>query len=80
MSVTLADLTELLAESPAQVVPAEADSMFALDSLALTWMIHLIEERYGIAADPDDEALSGLTTVRAMHAHLCGLAMDRSDA
>ena len=34
-----------------------------LDSVELAWLLHAVEQRYGVALDLDDVALLGMTTV-----------------
>lgn len=39
------------------------DEEFVLDSLALTWVLYVLKEHYGLAPDPEDPRLSGDTTI-----------------
>ncbi|SDW62460.1 hypothetical protein SAMN05421504_1011081 [Amycolatopsis xylanica] len=39
------------------------DTELVLDSLGLVWFLHLLELRHGIALDPDDEHVTGVTSV-----------------
>jgi hypothetical protein len=34
-----------------------------IDSLELAWLVHAVEERYGVELDVDDETLLEMTTV-----------------
>ena len=40
------------------------DAELALDSLGLVWLLHEVEQRYGLAVEPTDEEAAGLTSVR----------------
>ncbi|HST49294.1 acyl carrier protein [Jatrophihabitans sp.] len=43
---------------------------FVLDSLALTWVLYQVQESYGLEPDPDDERISGLTSIERMAGYL----------
>ena len=43
---------------------------FVLDSLALTWVQYQVQESFGLEPDPDDERISGLTTIERMAEYL----------
>lgn len=34
-----------------------------VDSLELAWLVHQVEQRYGVTLDLDDDALTGMSTV-----------------
>ena len=34
-----------------------------IDSLELAWLVHQVEQRYGVALDLDDDALARMSTV-----------------
>ncbi|WP_018349608.1 hypothetical protein [Longispora albida] len=62
MNVDRETLIELLAgygDRPA----AEVDDR--LDSLDLAWLVHAVEQRYGVRLDLPDATLAGMTTVDA---------------
>jgi len=66
------ELRELLLSNSAvglapDVGPAD---VFVLDSLALTWVLYQVQESYGLEPDPDDERLSGPTSIERMAAYL----------
>lgn len=66
-------LHELLSGPEVLGTPVEPDEPFVLESLALTWLVHLLEERFGLDADPDDSRMSGTTNEAAMWEYLSGL-------
>lgn len=43
---------------------------FVLDSLALTWVLYQVQESFGLEPDPDDERVSGLTSIARMADYL----------
>ncbi|GAB1690769.1 hypothetical protein [Krasilnikovia sp. M28-CT-15] len=70
--LTLRALAELLAEAPVlDTVPAsDPDQPFVLDSLGLTWLVHLLEDKHGITVDLDDSQLREPTTLRRLLGHV----------
>jgi acyl carrier protein len=59
------DVVAMLAATAGRGPDAAAEQ---LDSLALAWLVHEFERRYGIPLDPDDDVLSRMTTVsEAVH-------------
>jgi acyl carrier protein len=48
------------------------DAELALDSLGLVWLLHEVEQRYGLVAEPTDEEVAGLTSVRRIADYLRG--------
>ncbi len=48
----------LAAHAPASVDGVADDEAIHLDSLALTWLLHVLEERHGVRIDPDDPRLA----------------------
>ncbi|MDX3638247.1 acyl carrier protein [Streptomyces sp. MB09-02B] len=42
------------------------DAELVLDSLGLVWLLHVVEERYGLVVEPDDEDIAGLTSLRRL--------------
>ena len=46
------------------------DAELALDSLGLIWLLHEVEQRYGLAVEPTDEEAAGLTSVRRITDYL----------
>lgn len=46
------------------------DAEVVLDSLGLLWLLHEVEQRYGLAVEPTDEEVAGLTSVRRIADYL----------
>ncbi|WP_433616663.1 phosphopantetheine-binding protein [Dactylosporangium sp. CA-139114] len=74
-SITAADLAELLA----QVIPdspriTDPDTPFVLDSLMLTWLLHLLEERHGVALAGDEPQLDDELTLNELAELINGAA------
>ena len=44
----------------------DEDAELVLDSLGLVWLLHVVEERYGLVVEPDDEDIAGLTSLRRL--------------
>ncbi|WP_328768904.1 acyl carrier protein [Streptomyces sp. NBC_00286] len=42
------------------------DAELVLDSLGLVWLLHVVEERYGLVVEPTDEDIAGLTSLRRL--------------
>ncbi|MER6159904.1 acyl carrier protein [Streptomyces sp. NPDC001868] len=42
------------------------DAELVLDSLGLVWLLHVVEERYGLVVEPGDEDIAGLTSLRRL--------------
>lgn len=42
------------------------DAELILDSLGLVWLLHVVEERYGLVVDLDDEDIADLTSLRRL--------------
>jgi len=42
---------------------APADIAEGIDSLELAWLVHQLEQHYGVPLDLDDEALARMSTV-----------------
>lgn len=57
---------ELLVEILAEYGEREADDIAErVDSLELAWLVHSLEERYGLELDLDDVQLARMTTLDA---------------
>ncbi|MBV1939428.1 acyl carrier protein [Streptomyces sp. BV286] len=52
------------------------DTELVLDSLGLVWLLHVVEERYGLVVEPSDEDIAGLTSLRRLTAFLGAAAQD----
>lgn len=66
-SISPATVRELLDDSrifPGLPADLGDDAELALDSLGLVWLLHEVEQRYGLAVEPTDEEAAGLTSVR----------------
>ncbi|WP_019871719.1 acyl carrier protein [Salinispora oceanensis] len=48
----------------------DVDAPIVVDSLAMVWIQHLLEERYGLKVDPERSDLRKLASVRAVHEYL----------
>ncbi|MDX3227643.1 acyl carrier protein [Streptomyces sp. ME19-01-6] len=61
-------------------VPAELDedTELVLDSLGLVWLLHVVEERYGLVVEPTDEDIVGLTSLRRLTEYLRAAQTDRA--
>ncbi|WP_234379605.1 acyl carrier protein [Streptomyces caniscabiei] len=44
----------------------DEDAELVLDSLGLVWLLHVVEERYGLVVELDDEDIAGLTSLRRL--------------
>jgi acyl carrier protein len=42
------------------------DAELTLDSLGLVWLLHEVEQRYGLVVEPTDEEAAGLVSVRSI--------------
>jgi acyl carrier protein len=64
---------ELLAESrifPGLPADLADDAELLLDSLGLVWLLHEVEQRYGLVVEPTDEEVAGFTSVRRIADYL----------
>ncbi|MGP4009244.1 acyl carrier protein [Streptomyces sp. 4N124] len=55
------------------------DAELVLDSLGLVWLLHVVEERYGLVVEPTDEDIAGLTSLRRLTAFLRAAQTDRAE-
>ncbi|MDX3836583.1 acyl carrier protein [Streptomyces europaeiscabiei] len=67
--ITVGAVRELLADR--KVFPGVPDDLgddaeLVLDSLGLVWLLHVVEERYGLVVEPGDEDIEGLTSLRRL--------------
>ncbi|MFF9039276.1 acyl carrier protein [Streptomyces sp. NPDC014892] len=44
----------------------DEDAELVLDSLGLVWLLHVVEERYGLIVEPRDEDIANLTSLRRL--------------
>jgi hypothetical protein len=42
------------------------DAELVLDSLGLVWLLHVVEERYGLVVEPGDDDIARLTSLRRL--------------
>ena len=73
--ITPDSVRELLSDSrifPGLPAELRDDVELALDSLGLVWLLHEVEQRYGLLVDPTDEDVAGLTSVRRIVDYLRG--------
>ncbi|WAU81840.1 acyl carrier protein [Streptomyces sp. Qhu-G9] len=52
------------------------DTELVLDSLGLVWLLHVVEERYGLVVEPSDEDIARLTSLRRLTGFLSAAAQD----
>lgn len=55
------------------------DAELVLDSLGLVWLLHVVEERYGLVVEPTDEDIAGLTSLRRLTGFLSAAQTDRAE-
>ena len=55
------------------------DAELVLDSLGLVWLLHVVEERYGLVVEPTDEDIAGLTSLRRLTAFLRAAQTDGAE-
>ena len=61
-TVTRTDIVGLLAGFGDRPVSAVGEG---IDSLELAWLVHQVEQRYGVTLDPSDDDLREMSTVDA---------------
>ncbi|MFI1355265.1 acyl carrier protein [Streptomyces sp. NPDC020898] len=71
--ITADSVRELLSDR--KVFPGLPDDLdenaeLVLDSLGLVWLLHVVEERYGLVVEPTDEDIAGLTSLRRLTGYL----------
>lgn len=71
--ITVDSVRELLSDR--KVFPGLPDDLgedaeLVLDSLGLVWLLHVVEERYGLVVEPSDEDIAGLTSLRRLTGYL----------
>ncbi|MFF6784270.1 acyl carrier protein [Streptomyces sp. NPDC012510] len=55
------------------------DAELVLDSLGLVWLLHVVEERYGLVVEPGDEDIARLTSLRRLTEFLSGAGADAAE-
>ncbi|MGY0062203.1 acyl carrier protein [Streptomyces sp. LZ34] len=62
-------------------VPADLgeDAELVLDSLGLVWLLHVVEERYGLVVEPTDEEIFQLTSLRLLTEYLRAAQTNRAE-
>ena len=71
--MTEQDVRELLADRrifPDMPAGLPADAELVIDSMALVWLLHQAQARFGVTADPEDEDLDEFTSVARITAYL----------
>lgn len=67
--ITIGTVRELLSDRkifPGVPEDLGDDAELVLDSLGLVWLLHVVEERYGLVVEPGDEDIAGLTSLRRL--------------
>lgn len=71
--ISALDIRRVLTKYQITPVPFEEladDTPFVLDSLNLVWLLHILEEEYGITVDPYGADLDHFTSVHGIHTYL----------
>jgi hypothetical protein len=68
--ISRADVVGLLAGYGDRPLSAVGEG---IDSLELAWLVHQVEQRYGVTLDPDDDELALMSTVQGAVEALNGL-------
>lgn len=65
-------LRAMLLSNPAIGLPDDIGlaEPFALDSLALTWLVYHLQETYGVELDPEDARLAEPTSIETLAGYL----------
>jgi acyl carrier protein len=69
--VTRAEIRRILTEvrgAAASPDDIDDDEELVLDSLTLSWLLHVLEERHGVRFDPSEAEVAELTSVRRIEA------------
>ncbi|MEU8622541.1 hypothetical protein [Streptomyces sp. NPDC048623] len=62
--ITRSDIQRLLIDSGITPEPGPGEhAEFVVDSLTLVWMLHLLDERYDISWEPEEDELVEFTSV-----------------
>ena len=75
--ITTESVRDLLSDSkifPGLPADLGVDVELALDSLALVWLLHEVEHRYGLLVEPADADLDGFTSIQRITDYLCRAA------
>jgi acyl carrier protein len=67
------EVRDLLSDSklfPDLSAGMDDDAELALDSLGLVWLLHQVQERYGLAVEPSDSDIDELISIRRITAYL----------
>ncbi|MGX1912618.1 acyl carrier protein [Streptomyces phaeochromogenes] len=54
------------------------DTELILDSLGLVWLLHVVEERFGLVVEPSYEDIAGFTSLRRLTGYLCAAQADQA--
>ncbi|MFE0173437.1 acyl carrier protein [Streptomyces sp. NPDC059002] len=77
--ITTYEIRRLLTHYPIVPLSLEElgeDTPLTLDSLALVWLQHVLDEEHGISIDPYGEDLDYFTSVRGIHTFLTAAQVD----
>ncbi|MDX3198282.1 hypothetical protein [Streptomyces scabiei] len=80
--ITLGTVRELLSDRkifPGVPDDLGDDSELVLDSLGLVWLLHVVEERYGLVVEPGDDDIANLTSLRRLTEFLSASAAGATD-
>lgn len=80
--ITLGTVRELLSDRkifPGVPDDLGDDSELVLDSLGLVWLLHVVEERYGLVVEPCDEDIANLTSLRRLTDFLSASAAEAAE-
>ncbi|MFE9647985.1 acyl carrier protein [Streptomyces sp. NPDC006365] len=81
-AITTDTVRELLSDRkifPGLPDDLDEDAELVLDSLGLVWLLHVVEERYGLVVEPTDEDIAGLTSLRRLAGFLRAAQTDRAE-
>ncbi|MCZ4507789.1 acyl carrier protein [Streptomyces sp. ActVer] len=78
--LTVDTVRELLADR--KIFPGVPDELgedteLILDSLGLVWLLHVVEERFGLVVEPSYDDIAGFTSLRRLADYLCGAQAGR---
>ena len=71
--ITTDSVRELLSDRkvfPGLPDDLDEDAELVLDSLGLVWLLHVVEERYGLIVEPSDDDIAGMTSLRRLTGYL----------
>ena len=81
-ALTTDTVRELLADRkifPGVPEDLDEDAELVLDSLGLVWLLHVVEERYGLVVEPGDDDILQLTSLRRLTEFLRAAPRDAAE-